>query len=146
MANKKNRTPQEKARRDLMIAEIVYYSLGGLVLVTGIVFSIFGLILINPVKANFEDSALLEAQTKFFEWLKLENVDFQTAGLVLMAAAIIYFMIVLAIFAKKGDDVLKKSNQRSTRQRQIEFVAPTTDAVVTESVAEEKEETSEDKQ
>lgn len=126
---KKNRSPQEKAKLDLMIAESVYYSIGGIVMALGLIFSIFGLILINPAKENFEGSFLLEAQTNFFNWLKI-NTTFQRAGFVLMACAIIYFMIVFAVFAKKGDDVSKKSNIKKSRQRQVVFTAPTPDPVV----------------
>ena len=46
MENVKSTT---KAKRDLKIAEIVYYSIGGVALVLGVVFSIFGLILLNPI-------------------------------------------------------------------------------------------------
>ena len=57
MARTKN---AEKTKRDFKIAEIVYYSIGGLVLFVGFVFSIFGVILFNPVKGNFENTFLKE--------------------------------------------------------------------------------------
>lgn len=120
---KKNRSPQEKARHDLKVAEIVYYSIGGIVLTLGIIFSSFGLALLNPTKENFEDSFLKEAETNFFKWLNW-NTTFKNAGFLLMAIAIIYFIIVFSIFAKKGDEVLKKSNIAKSRQRQVVFTAP----------------------
>ena len=101
MENIKNTT---KAKRDLKIAEIVYYSIGGVALALGVLFSIFGLILLNPTKQNFEDSFLKQAQDSFFSWLKIET-NFATAGFVLMLCAIVYFVIVFAIFTRKGDKV-----------------------------------------
>ena len=69
MANEKTMKPKaDKAVKDLRAAEIVYYSIGGIVLLTGLVFSIFGVILLNPITPNFEGSLLLEAQTAFFQW------------------------------------------------------------------------------
>ena len=49
MENSKKINTTDKETRDLATAEIVYYSIGGLILLTGIVFSIFGLILLNPI-------------------------------------------------------------------------------------------------
>lgn len=117
MARTKN---VEKTKRDFKVAEIVYYSIGGLVLFVGFVFSIFGVILFNPVKANFENTFLKEAETAIFEFLKWET-DFTNAGLVLMIIATIYFAIVFLIFTKKGDDVEKITLQKQTRQRKFNF-------------------------
>ena len=61
MENSKKINTTDKETRDLATAEIVYYSIGGLILLTGIVFSIFGLILLNPITPNFEDSIILKA-------------------------------------------------------------------------------------
>ncbi len=140
---KKLRSPQEKARHDLKIAEIVYYTIGGVVLALGVIFSIFGVILLNPGRENFEDSFLKEAEVNFFNWLKW-NTTFQNAGFLLMAIAIIYFLIVFAIFSKKGDEVLKKSDMIKSRQRQVVFTAPVVEKSPTEIVEEnEKKEDAE---
>ena len=104
------------------------HSIGGIVLLAGLVFSIFGVILLNPITPNFEGSLLLEAQTSFFEWLKI-NTTFEKAGFVLMAIAIIYFLITFSIFSKKGDEVLKKVNLNKSRQRQVVFQAPVNNEV-----------------
>jgi hypothetical protein len=129
MANEKTMKPKaDKAVKDLRAAEIVYYSIGGIVLLTGLVFSIFGVILLNPITPNFEGSLLLEAQTAFFQWLKI-NTTFEKAGFVLMALAIIYFLITFSIFSKKGDEVLKKVNLKKSRQRQVVFQAPVNNEV-----------------
>jgi len=119
----RNRTSQEKARRDLKIAEIVYYSIGGVVLALGFIFSIFGVALLNPAQENFENSFLKKAETNFFNWLHW-NTTFQKAGFLLLVLAIIYFLVVFTIFAKKGDDVLKRSDMAKSRQRQVVFTAP----------------------
>jgi hypothetical protein len=129
MANEKTMKPKaDKAVKDLRAAEIVYYSIGGIVLLTGLVFSIFGVILLNPITPNFEGSLLLEAQTAFFQWLKI-NTTFEKAGFVLMALAIVYFLITFSIFSKKGDEVLKKVNLKKSRQRQVVFQAPVNNEV-----------------
>lgn len=135
---KKNRSPQEKAKFDLKVAEIVYYSIGGVVMALGLIFSVFGLILLNPAQDNFESSFLLKAQTNFFTWLNW-NTTFQKAGFLLMACAIIYFMIVFAIFVKKGDEVSRRSDIKKSRQRQIVFTAPATDPVPAEPAPAEEE-------
>ena len=136
MENIKNTT---KAKRDLKIAEIVYYSIGGVALALGVLFSIFGLILLNPTKQNFEDSFLKQAQDSFFSWLKIET-NFATAGFVLMLCAIVYFVIVFAIFSRKGDKVEKIVNSKKSRQRQVAFNGPIEPNVVEVEAKEEKSE------
>ena len=116
-------SPQEKAKKDLKVAEIVYYSIGGVVLLLGLLCSICGVILLNPVKQNFEDFFLKEAETAIFTWLKWET-NFANAGLILLLIAFVYFLLVFSIFVKKADEVSKKSDFKKSRQRQVVFVAP----------------------
>ena len=139
MASEKIRTSQQKAKKDLKVAEIVYYSIGGLALFVGLVFSMFGVILLNPIKENFEDHPLKIAQDAFFNWLKIDTT-FAQAGLVLMACAVIYFLIVFAIFAKKGDEVSRRDDLKKSRQRQVVFNAPAAETTVIETEAKEKSE------
>lgn len=139
MASEKIRTSHQKAKTDLKVAEIVYYSIGGLALLVGLVFSVFGIILLNPVKENFENHPLKIAQDAFFGWLKLDTT-FAQAGLVLMACAVIYFLIVFSIFAKKGDEVSKRDDLKKSRQRQVVFNAPVAEPTVVEAEAKEKSE------
>ena len=127
MARTKN---AEKTKRDFKIAEIVYYSIGGLVLFVGFVFSIFGVILFNPVKGNFENTFLKQAETAIFNFLNWQT-DFTNAGLVLMLIATIYFAVIFLIFTKKGDDVEKINVNKQTRQRQFTF-NPNPEVVETE--------------
>lgn len=112
----------EKTKRDLKIAEIIYYSIGGIVLTLGVIFSIFGLILLNPTQENFENTFLKKAETGFFEWMNIDS-NFASAGIVLMLIAIVYFVIVFAIFTRKGDKVEKITNSKKSRQRQVTFVS-----------------------
>lgn len=137
MARKMVRTSQDKAKRDLKIAEIVYYSIGGVFLALGIIFSIFGVIILNPAQENFENAFLYEAQSNFFSAIKWDTT-FAEAGFILMALSIIYFMIVFSIFARKGDDVLKRDQAKKNRQRQVVFTATESNPV--ETVATEKAE------
>jgi len=139
MASEKIRTSQQKAKKDLKVAEIVYYSIGGLALLIGLVFSVFGVILLNPAKENFENHPLKIAQDAFFNWLKLDST-FAQAGLVLMACAVIYFLIVFAIFAKKGDEVSRRNDLKKSRQRQVLFTAPAAETPVVEAEVKEKSE------
>ena len=129
MGNITSNKSTDKAVKDLQIAEIVYYSIGGIVLLTGIVFSIFGVILLNPLTQNFENSIILKAQNAFFEWLNI-STTFEKAGFVLMAIAIIYFLVAFSIFAKKGDEVVRKSNLKKSRQRQVVYQAPVSETPV----------------
>ena len=129
MGNITSNKSTDKAVKDLQIAEIVYYSIGGIVLLTGIVFSIFGVILLNPLTQNFENSIILKAQNAFFEWLNI-STTFEKAGFVLMSIAIIYFLITFSIFAKKGDEVVRKSNLKKSRQRQVVYQAPVSETPV----------------
>lgn len=112
----------EKTKRDLKIAEIIYYSIGGIVLTLGVIFSIFGLILLNPTQENFENTFLKKAETGFFEWMNIDS-NFASAGIVLMLIAIVYFVIIFAIFTRKGDKVEKITNSKKSRQRQVTFVS-----------------------
>lgn len=113
----------KKAKRDFKIAEIVYYSIGGVVLALGVIFSIFGLILLNPTKENFENTFLKQAENGFFEWLNIDS-NFASAGIVLMLIAIVYFIVIFAIFTRKGDKVEKIDSSKKSRQRQVVFTAP----------------------
>ena len=79
MGNSTSIKTTDKAVKDLQIAEIVYYSIGGIILLTGLVFSIFGVILLNPITQNFENSIILQAQKAFFEWLNI-STTFEKAG------------------------------------------------------------------
>ena len=119
----------KKAKRDLMIAEIVYYSIGGFFLLTGILFCIFGVILLNPPTQNFTNHPLYLAQTSFFEAIHW-NTNFLNAGSLLMFLSIIYFLVVFFIFGNKGDELQKKEQSKSHRQREVVYEAPKTDNVV----------------
>lgn len=127
----------EKKKRDFKIAEIVYYSIGGIVLLIGFVFSIFGTILLNPSKANFENTFLKKAETSIFSWLNW-NSNFISAGLTLMLVATIYFIIVFMIFTKKADTLEKIVVSKKSRQRQVTFVNKTEETTV-EAEIKEKE-------
>lgn len=121
----------EKKKRDFKIAEIVYYSIGGVVLLIGFVFSIFGVILLNPSKENFENTFLKQAETSVFSWLKW-NSNFVSAGLNLMIIATIYFIIIFLIFTRKADEVERIVVSKKSRQRQVTFVKKEEPVVETE--------------
>lgn len=117
---KKVLSSQEKAKRDLKIAESVYYTIGGFFLLVGFVFSILGVILLNPPQENFASSPLYLAEQAFFKAINW-NTTFLNAGALLMVLSIIYFMIVFYIFSRKGDDLAKREHLKSHRQREIVF-------------------------
>lgn len=121
----------KKRKRDLKIAEIIYYSIGGACLALGLIFSVFGVILLNPTKQNFEDMYLKQAEKGFFEWLHWDTT-FAQAGMLLMAIAVVYFAIIFAIFTRKGDEIDKITSSKKSRQRQVVFTAPQQDTVVNE--------------
>ena len=41
-----------------------------------------------------------------------------------MLIAIVYFIVIFAIFTRKGDKVEKIDNSKKSRQRQVVFTAP----------------------
>ena len=57
-----------------------------------------------------------------------------------MLCAIVYFVIVFAIFTRKGDKVEKIVNSKKSRQRQVAFNGPIEPNVVEVEANEEKSE------
>lgn len=121
----------EKKKRDFKIAEIIYYSIGGVILLIGFVFSILGVILLNPSKENFENTFLKQAETSIFSWLNWDS-NFVSAGLTLMIIATIYFIIIFLIFTRKADEVERIVVNKKSRQRQVTFVKKEEPVVETE--------------
>ena len=121
--NKVKRTAEQKKELNLKIAEIVWYSLGGIILTGGLVFSILGLLIMN-MKDNFTKHpfyGLYEAQGKFFEWLGFGST-FANAGLVLILVSILYFVIVFYVFANFADVKQKREKGRKEKKKSLKLV------------------------
>ena len=120
MAKKVKRTAEQKKELNLKIAEIIWYALGGVVFVGGLVFSILGLIVRN-LSGNFTDHPLIIAQKEFFAWLKFGS-SYANAGLVLLLVSLLYFIIVFFIFANIADVKQKREKNRKERKKSLKLV------------------------
>lgn len=107
---KKKRTSAQKKELNWKIAEIIWYSIGGIVLVGGLVFSILGMLIMN-MDGNFTKHALYplyKSQGEFISWLGFGS-SYANIGLMLILIALVYFFIVFFIFAKRADVKAKKN-------------------------------------
>lgn len=121
--NKVKRTAEERKALNLKIAEIVWYSIGGIILVGGFIFSFLGLLIMN-MKDNFTKHpfyGLYEAQGKFFSWLGFGST-YANAGLVLILVSILYFIVVFAVFANIADVKQKREKSRKEKKKSLKLV------------------------
>ena len=121
--NKRKRTAEEVKELNWKIAEIIWYSIGGVVLLGGLVFSILGLLVLN-MDGNFNNHPLYplyEAQGKFFEWLGFGST-YANAGLVLILCGIVYMLIVFYAFSKRAEVNDKKAKQKQTRKKNLKLI------------------------
>lgn len=120
---RKKRTKEEVKALNWKIAEIIWYSLGGIVLVGGLVFSVLGLLIIN-MEGNFKNHpfyGLYESQAKFFNWLGFGN-SYANLGIMMILLALVYFVIVFYIFAKRVDVQEKKLKKSKDRVKSFKLI------------------------
>ena len=120
---KAKRTPEQIKELNWKIAEIIWYSIGGIVLVGGFVFSVLGLLIMN-MDGNFKHHPfypLYESQAEFFEWLGFGST-YANAGLVLILISIVYFLIVFVAFAKRADINTKRNRQKQERKKSLKLI------------------------
>lgn len=119
--NKVKRTPEEKKKLNWKIAEIVYYSIGGIILTAALVCGVLASFL-NSMDGRFSSHPfypLLKAQSEFFTWLGI-NQTFASSALILFIISLVYFLCVFAFFANRADDLEKRETQRKKRQKQLQ--------------------------
>ena len=121
--NRVARTAEQKKELNLKIAEIVWYSLGGVIAIGGIVFSILGLIVRNVFLFDQTNSnhPLRVAESEFFSWLGFGS-SYANAGLVLILVAILYFAIVFFVFANVADVKQKREKHRKENKKSLKLV------------------------
>ena len=101
-------------------------SIGGLVLLCGVVCLILSIVInnIGTDTTNMYNSPLyflVEWQDAFVTWLngwsKLNIQSFSNLGLWLVICSVVYLLIVLAVYASKQDGLDKKLKAKKLRER-----------------------------
>lgn len=117
------RTPEQQKELNWKIAEIIWYSIGGIIMLGGLVFSVLGLLIMN-MNENFNHHAfypLYKAQGEFFAWLGFGST-YANAGLVLILVGLVYFLIVIYAFANFSDVKSKKQAARVERKKNLKLI------------------------
>ncbi len=120
---KRKRTKEEVKELNWKIAEIIWYTIGGIVLIGGLVFSVLGLLIIN-MEGNFNNHpfyGLYESQAKFFKWLGFGN-SYANLGIMMILVSLIYFVIVFYIFANRVDVKEKKLKKSKDRVKNFRLI------------------------
>lgn len=135
MKNKVKRTPEQRKDLNNRIAEIIWYSIGGVILLGGFVFSILGLLIMN-MNNNFTTHPfypLYQAQGRFFSWLGFGST-YANAGLVLILIAVVYLIVVFYIYSNIADVKEKRNRSKKIQKKSLKIVI---DEKVNESVVEQ---------
>lgn len=120
---KAKRTKESKKELNWKIAEIIWYSIGGIALIGGFVFSILGLMIVN-MSGNFKKHpfyGLYQSQGKFFNWLGFGS-SYANLGVMLIIFSTVYLIIVFYIFAKRADIKTKKSQKAKERVNNFRLI------------------------
>lgn len=117
------RTPEQQKELNWKIAEIIWYAIGGVILLGGLVFSVLGLLIMNMTE-NFNNHVfypLYKAQGEFFSWLGFGST-YANAGLVLILIGLVYFLIVIYAFANLTDVKNKKQAAKVERKKNLKLI------------------------
>lgn len=127
MGNLENlKKTQAKKDTSVKVAEVIWMSIGGLVLLCGVVCLILSIVInnIGTDTTNMYNSPLyflVEWQDAFVTWLngwsKLNIKSFSHLGLWLVICSVVYLLIVLAVYASKQDGLDKKLKAKKLRER-----------------------------
>ena len=117
---------QSKKDVSAKVAEVIWMSIGGLVLLCGVVCLIWSIVInnIGTDTTNMYSSPLfflVEWQDAFITWLngwsKLEVKSVSQMGLWLVLGSAIYLLIVLAAYATRQDNIDKKAKAKKLREK-----------------------------
>ena len=117
---------QSKKDVSAKVAEVIWMSIGGLVLLCGVVCLIWSIVInnIGTDTTNMYSSPLfflVEWQDAFITWLngwsKLEVKSVSQMGLWLVLGSAIYLLIVLAVYATRQDNIDKKAKAKKLREK-----------------------------
>ena len=117
---------QSKKELSAKIAEIIWVTLGGLVLLCGVVCLILSIVInnIGTDTTNIYSHPLfflVEWQDTFVtwvnEWSKASITSFSNLGLWLVICSVIYLLIVIAVYANRQDNLDKKAKAKKLREK-----------------------------
>lgn len=117
---------QAKKETSVKVAEIIWMSIGGLVLLCGVVCLILSIVInnIGTDTTNIYSHPLfflVEWQdtfvTWFNEWSKASITSFSNLGLWLVICSVIYLLIVIAVYANRQDNLDKKAKAKKLREK-----------------------------
>ena len=117
---------QSKKDLSAKIAEIIWVSIGGLVLLCGIVCLIWSIVInnIGTDTTNMYSSPLfflVEWEEAFITWLnewsQLGVKSVSQMGLWLVLGSVVYLLIVLAAYASRQDSLDKKAKAKKLREK-----------------------------
>lgn len=121
---KKIRSAQEEKALNNKVAEIIWLSLAGLILLLGLLAGIIHLITHNITgnQANSPFYFLIQFETGFITWVKSWWADFGLTHLgavsfVLLIIGLAFLLLVLLIFSNRVDSVEKKDKAKLQREQ-----------------------------
>ena len=127
MGNLENlKKTQAKKDTSVKVAEVIWISIGGLVLLCGVVCLILSIVInnIGTDTTNIYSHPLfflVEWQdtfvTWFNEWSKASITSFSNLGLWLVICSVIYLLIVIAVYANRQDNLDKKAKAKKLREK-----------------------------
>ena len=123
---KKIRTRAQRKELNNKIAEIIWLSLSGIILVSGILLSLSGA-LIETISGDFKNSPLyflIQGQDGFINWVKSwwSSYPFSTflaTGVVLSLVGLVFLLLVLLVYSNKQDAIDRKEKARKLRENNV---------------------------
>ncbi len=120
---KKKKSKEEIKELNWKIAEIIWYAIGFIGLIGGLVFSTLGLLIVN-MNGNFKYHpfyGLYQSQAKFIKWLGFGS-SYANLGIMLILFSAIYFVIVFYIFANRSDIKERKAKRSKERLHSFKLI------------------------
>lgn len=120
------RTSRERKELNSKIAEIIWLSLAGVILLSGLLSAIAG-VLIDSISGNFKNSPLyflIEAQDGLFNWVEswwtgYPFPTFASTALVLLGIGLVFLLLILLVYSNKQEIDEKKEKARKLRESNV---------------------------
>ena len=93
--------------KKISIKEFLWYAAAGLVVVAGLILMIFGIVGYN-IKGTIDSNFIMKAEESM-------KIGFRFLGLIIMAAGILFGVIVLLINSRRADRDIEKQVRRQQR-------------------------------
>lgn len=126
--SKVRRSADERKKLNRKIAEIIYISIGGIVMALGITSLILSAF-INNMEGAFTAHPfypLYQFETSFFETIGFGS-DFRRFGTLLVLISMVYLLIVLYVYSLKADVEDKRAKQKKLREQNLKKFASNLD-------------------